>query len=77
MLLKVALLAHDKIIVLESFKGDNFLMGIQTQLELHHFSQKEAICFMNNETLIIADEKSKKAGGNLYEVSLKSLKSIP
>jgi hypothetical protein len=74
---KVALLTHDKIIVFENFKGDNFIKGIQTQFKLNHFSQKEAICFKNNETLIIADEKTKKIGGNVYEVSLTTLKSVP
>jgi hypothetical protein len=74
---KVALLAHEKVVLFENFKGDNFLKGTQTQFELNHFSQKEAICFKNNETLIIADEKSNKVGGNVYEVSLATLKSVP
>lgn len=74
---KVVLLAHDKIVLLANFKEDNFLKGKQSQLKLNHFSQKEAICFKNNETLIIADEKTKKIGGNVYEVSLSTLKTIP
>ena len=74
---KVVLLTHDKIVLLANFKEDNFLKGKQSQLKLNHFSQKEAICFKNNETLIIADEKTKKIGGNVYEVSLSTLKSIP
>jgi hypothetical protein len=74
---KVVLLTHDKIILLENFKGDNFLKGKQSHLKLNHFSQKEAVCFTNNETLIIADEKTKKIGGNVYEVSLSKLKSVP
>ena len=74
---KVVLLTHDKIVLLENFKEDNFLKGKQSELELGHFSQKEAICFKNNETLVIADEKSKKIGGNVYEVNLPELKSIP
>lgn len=74
---KVVLLTHDKIVLLENFKGDNFLKGKQSQLKLNHFSQKEAVCFKNNETLIIADEKTNKIGGNVYEVTLSKLKSIP
>lgn len=74
---KVVLLTHDKIVLLENFKGDNFLKGKQSQLKLGHFSQKEAVCFKNNETLIIADEKTNKIGGNVYEASLSKLKSIP
>lgn len=74
---KVVLLTHDKIILMENLKGDNFLKGKQSELKLNHFSQKEAVCFKNNETLIIADEKTNKIGGNVYEVSLATLKSIP
>lgn len=74
---KIVLLAHDKVVLLENFKGDNFLKGKQSELKLGHFSQKEAVCFKNNETLIIADEKTNKIGGNVYEVSLSKLKSIP
>jgi hypothetical protein len=74
---KVVLLTHDKIVLLENFKGDNFLKGKQLQLKLNHFSQKEAVCFKNNETLIIADEKTNKIGGNVYETTLSKLKSVP
>ena len=74
---KVVLLTHDKIVLLANFKEDNFLKGKQSQLKLGHFSQKEAICFKNNETLIIADEKTNKIGGNIYGVSLSKLKSVP
>jgi hypothetical protein len=74
---KVVLLGHEKIVLLENFKGDGFLKGKQSQLEFGHSSQKEAVCFKNNETLIIADEKTTMTGGNVYEVSLSKLKSIP
>ncbi|MDR6845696.1 hypothetical protein [Flavobacterium granuli] len=74
---KVVLLTHDKIILLDNFKRDNFLKGKQSLLKLNHFSQKEAVCFTNSETLIIADEKTNKIGGNVYEVSLSKLKSVP
>lgn len=74
---KVVLLTHDKIVLLENFKGDNFLKVKQSELKLDHFSQKEAVCFKNNETLIIADEKTNKIGGNVYEVNLLKLKSVP
>lgn len=72
---KVIVLTHDKIFLFENFKGDDFLNGSQTTLELNHFSQKEAICFSNNDSVFIADERSKKTGGKVYQVSLKTLKS--
>ncbi|TDD77484.1 NHL repeat-containing protein [Flavobacterium caseinilyticum] len=72
---KVIVLTHDKILLFENFKGDDFLNGSQTTLKLNHFSQKEAICFSDNDTVFIADERSKKTGGKVYQVSLKTLKS--
>jgi hypothetical protein len=74
---KIAILTHDKIILLENFKGDHFLEGTQTVFQLNHFSQKEAICFKDNDLLLIADEKTKKIGGKVYAASLATLKSVP
>lgn len=74
---KIVLLTHDKIFLIEKFKGNDFLNGTQTELKLNHFSQKEAICFKDNNTLVIADEKSGLSGGKVYEVSLDKLKSVP
>ncbi|CAM3461251.1 hypothetical protein [Flavobacterium chungbukense] len=68
---KVALLSHDKVLIFKDFKGDLFHKGTQTQIELNHFSQKEAIVFKDNNTLLIADEKADKIGGNVYEFKLK------
>ncbi|MDQ8014995.1 MAG: SdiA-regulated domain-containing protein, partial [Flavobacterium nitrogenifigens] len=42
---KVALLSHDKVLLFKNFKGDLFHKGTQTELNLNHFSQKEAIVF--------------------------------
>ena len=72
---KVALLTHDKLFMFENFQGDDFLNGTKTVLELNHFSQKEAACFTDNERLFIADERTKSVGGNVYDVSIKMLKS--
>lgn len=72
---KVVVLSHDKIWLFENFDGDNFLGGTKTQLMLNHYSQKEAISFKDNDTLIIADEKTNKIGGNVYEVAIEALKS--
>ena len=72
---KVAVLTHDKVFLFENFKGDDFLNGLKTTLELNHFSQKEAISFINNDKIFIADEKAKNTGGNVYEFSIKQLKT--
>jgi hypothetical protein len=68
---KVALLSHDKIVLFKDFSGDLFHKGSQTEISLDHFSQKEAIIFKDNNTLLIADEKTNKVGGNVYEFKLK------
>ncbi|MCI9844793.1 SdiA-regulated domain-containing protein [Flavobacterium pectinovorum] len=68
---KVALLSHDKIVLLKGFKGDLFDKGSQTEINLNHFSQKEAVVFKDNNTLLIADEKTDKISGNVYEFKLK------
>ncbi|WDF62431.1 SdiA-regulated domain-containing protein [Flavobacterium sp. KACC 22763] len=67
---KVALLSHDKVLLFKGFKGDLYHKGTQTELNLNHFSQKEAIVFKDNNTLLIADEKTNKIGGKLYEFKL-------
>ena len=72
---KVAVLTHDKVFLFESFEGDDFLKGIKTTFELNHFSQKEAASFIDNDRLFIADERTKSIGGNVYDVSVKKLKS--
>ncbi|MEN2486971.1 hypothetical protein AAYQ05_04150 [Flavobacterium sp. B11] len=67
---KVALLSHDKVLLFKGFKGDLFHKGTQTEINLNHFSQKEAIVFKDNNTLLIADEKTNKIGGKVYEFLL-------
>lgn len=68
---KVVLLSHDKIVLFKDFIGDSFNKGTQIEITLNHFSQKEAIVFKDNNTLLIADEKTNKVGGNVYEFKLK------
>lgn len=72
---KIAVLTHDKIFMFENFKDENFLKGTKTVLQLNHFSQKEAISFKDNDTLFLADERTKSVGGRVYEVSIRKLKS--
>jgi hypothetical protein len=74
---KVVLLSHDSVWLFENFNGDNFLDGKVTNLQLNNFSQKEGVCFKDNNTLYIADEKTKKIGGNLYEYVISDLKTKP
>lgn len=68
---KIALLCHDKIILFENFKQDYFTKGTRIDINLNHFSQKEAIVFQDNQTVLIADEKDNKLGGKVYKYKLK------
>ena len=71
---KFVLLSHSKVWLFENFVLDQGETGQMTELDLDHYSQKEAITFKNNETLLIADESEKKTGGYLYEVRLDAVK---
>ncbi|WP_298495010.1 SdiA-regulated domain-containing protein [uncultured Algibacter sp.] len=66
----IALLNHNKLIKISNFKGDNFFDGDIELLNFKHNSQKEGICFKNNSTVYITDEKNKNKGGHLYEFQL-------
>lgn len=72
--LKFVLLSHSKLWLFENYSENDITNGKMTELNLNHYSQKEAVCFKNNDELFVADEKVKKIGGNLFQVSLKSLK---
>ena len=74
---KIVLLSHSSIWVIENFKADDFMNGMITELPLNDTSQKEGICFKDNDMLLLTDERIKKNGGNLYQVSLKELKPKP
>jgi len=67
---KIALLNHDKIILLSNFTSDNFFEGHIKYLEFDHHSQKEGLCFKNNHTVMITDEYKDSKGGNIYEFNL-------
>jgi len=68
---KIALLTYNKIFILSDFKDDNLFNGRIKKIKLNHFSQKEGICFKNDSTLLIVDEKRKNMKGRLYEYRIK------
>jgi len=73
----VVLLSADKVYTITGFTGDDYAGGTMTTHNLGHFSQKEGLCFKDDNTIIIADEKDKKTGGKLYEIKLSDLKAKP
>ncbi|MEC3906794.1 SdiA-regulated domain-containing protein [Tamlana sp. 2201CG12-4] len=66
----VVLLTHDRLWKITNFESDIFFKGTIEVLTFDHSSQKEGICFKNNNTVYITDERNKSEGGNLYEFKL-------
>lgn len=67
---KVALLTHEKVWLFTNFSGSNFFDGEIGVMNLNHFSQKEAICFDDENKIFIADELFENVlGGKLYQVT--------
>lgn len=67
---EIVLLTHKNIHVLSGFTANDFNSAKIQKLPLNHNSQKEAVVFVDDKTLLIADEKDKKEGGNVYKFSL-------
>ena len=68
---EIVLLTHKNIHVLSGFTASDFNSAKIQKVPLNHNSQKEAVVFVDDKTLLIADEKDKKEGGNVYQFSLK------
>ncbi|NAY92058.1 hypothetical protein GTQ34_09010 [Muricauda sp. JGD-17] len=67
----IALLGYGLVFLITDFDfadlGNSEIMTI----DLEHLSQTESISFLNNNTLLIADEENKTNGRNLYKLSIK------
>jgi len=68
---KIVLLNHKNIHVLSWFSANDFNTAKIQKISLNHNSQKEAVVFLDDKTLLIADEKDKDTGGNIYKFDLK------
>ncbi|PWL40254.1 hypothetical protein DKG77_05380 [Flagellimonas aquimarina] len=63
---KVVLLGSGFIWLFTDFSSDDFTKGSLRTIDVKHRTQQESICFVDNRTLLIADEQSKTKGRNLY-----------
>ncbi|MGV3460471.1 MAG: hypothetical protein ACO1N9_08460 [Flavobacterium sp.] len=70
----IVLLAADRLWLVTGFTEDNFNNAKLDVYELGHNTQKEGVCFKDDDTLLIADEKEDGAGGKLYKLSISALK---
>jgi len=68
---KVAILSSDKVWIFTNWKDNNFLSGNVEKIELNHFTQKEGLCFKDENIILMTDEGDKKITGNLYQLKLK------
>lgn len=66
---RIVLLNHKNIRVLTGFSANDFSKVKIQKIPLDHNSQKEGVVFLDDKTLLIADEKDKETGGNVYKFS--------
>ncbi|CAM3781517.1 MULTISPECIES: hypothetical protein [Pseudoalteromonas] len=79
---KLVLLDSTSIWLFENFSGDKFFSGDVSRVDLGIVTQKEAITFYDENTLIFTDEEFKGIGGNAYvikldEVTKKIIRKLP
>lgn len=66
----IVLLSNDKLWVYTNFKNENFSLNKSTTIHLHNNTQLESVCFLNDSTLLLTDERNHGSGGNLYSYKL-------
>jgi len=74
---KLALLDSTSIWLFENFEGDNFFSGEVSRISLGIVTQKEAITFFDDNTIVFTDEAFKGIGGNAYIIKLDEVQKIP
>lgn len=67
---KLVLLDSTSIWLFENFKDDAFFSADVSRIDLGIVTQKEAITFYDNNTIIFTDEEFKGIGGNAYIIKL-------
>ncbi len=67
---KLALLGSNRIWVFRDWTGDDFFTGNVEEIDLGMITQKEAIAFKNDSTVVLSDEKFLGIGGNLYSYQI-------
>ncbi|MEL0631438.1 hypothetical protein V6237_01555 [Pseudoalteromonas carrageenovora] len=67
---KLVLLDSTSIWLFENYKGDKFFSGDVSRIDLGIVTQKEAITFYDDNTIVFTDEEFKGIGGNAYFIKL-------
>ena len=68
---RIVALSYGKLFIFTDFTWDDFTKGNMQDIDLGARSQLESVCFLNDDTLLISDEKAHSEGGNLYTYSIK------
>ena len=66
----IALLNHDKVWILRGFTDNTLSYSSMTAIPFEHTSQKEGVCFYDDNIIYITDERTKNSQGNLYKFNL-------
>lgn len=64
------LLTYNKFWLFTDYKGSDFFSGKVQRINLPTYTQKEAVCFITNSTILIADEKNPASGGKIYYIDI-------
>ncbi|MDT0538317.1 hypothetical protein [Croceitalea sp. P059] len=67
----VVLIGYGYLYLIKNFQVNMISESQFETIYLKHETQIESVCFLNNSTLLIADEQSKTKGRNLYNYVLK------
>ncbi len=67
---RIVLLSYGKLWVFTEFKGDDFTNGKIEFIDLGATTQLESVCFLDDNTLLLADEQRAGTGRNLYSYTI-------
>ncbi|NAS12739.1 NHL repeat-containing protein [Poritiphilus flavus] len=67
---KIALLGYGRLWIFTEFELDDFSKGRLQSIDLQTNTQLEAVCFLNDSTLLLSDERSHGTGQNLYKFKI-------
>jgi hypothetical protein len=67
---KIVALSYGKLFVFSQFEWDDFSKGKIVEIDLGTRTQLESVCFLNDTTLLLSDERSHGTGQNLYTYTL-------
>lgn len=71
---KLVLLDSQRIWLFENWQGDDFFSGDKYRIDLGIVTQKEAITFYDNNTIVFTDEEFHGIGRNAYVIKLDQVK---